>query len=327
MNAPEDTPRSRAALRQPGGRLFLADGGIETELIFRDGVELPDFASFDLLRRPGGEELLLRYFCRYTELARRHGTGLVLESATWRASADWAARRGCYVAELARINRRAVELLVELREEHERETGLPLVVSGCIGPRGDGYVPDRSLSADEAEAYHGAQVDALAEAGPDLLSAITMNAVGEAIGIARAAGTTGLPVVVAFTVETDGRLPTGQPLAEAIAETDASVPDRPAYYMLNCAHPDHFAEVLAQGGDWLARLGGLRVNASRSSHAELNESPVLDEGDPDELGRLNARLAASLPGLAVLGGCCGTDARHIERIAVHCAPVFAARGR
>jgi S-methylmethionine-dependent homocysteine/selenocysteine methylase len=196
-----------------------------------------------------------------------------------------------------------------------------MVISGCVGPRGDGYDPGRMMSADEAEAYHAAQIGVFAGTEADIVSAITMTYAEEAIGIARAAEAAGMPVVISFTLETDGRLPTGQGLKEAIAAVDAATGWAPLYYMINCAHPTHFASVVASGEPWLQRLKGLRANASKRSHAELDAAPDLDAGDPVELGREYRAIRRGLPHLTVLGGCCGTDHRHVEAISRACLAV------
>lgn len=308
----------RDALPQLDGGLFATDGGIETTLIFLEGLELPDFAAFDLLKRPEGEAALRKYFRTYADIARRFGVGLVLESATWRASRDWAGRLGYSPAALAEANRKAVEMLEELRAELQSRT-TRIVVSGCLGPRGDGYSPAAVMSAKDAQAYHREQVETFARTSADMVTAITMTYVEEAIGIAEAAREARLPVAISFTVETDGRLPTGAPLGAAIEQLDAATAAYPSYYMINCAHPTHFEHVLDAAEPWTARIRGLRANASRKSHAELNESPELDVGDPAELGAQYAALRQRLPALAVLGGCCGTDDRHVESILRACA--------
>jgi len=310
-------PRYRNALPQLGDDLFLADGGIETTLIFHDGLELPDFAAFHLLGKADGETALRRYFRSYADIARRYGTGLILESATWRASADWGKRLGYSREGLAEANRRAMDLLEEIRDEYPDQE---IVVSGAIGPRGDGYVPDRAMTEAQAEAYHSEQVDTFAATAADMVCAITMNYVEEAAGVARAAKRARMPVAISFTVETDGRLPTGQALTEAIEQVDDATAHYPAYYMINCAHPTHFEHVLADAGPAVERIRGLRANASRMSHAELNEAAELDVGNPAELALQYAGLRALLERLNVVGGCCGTDHRHIERIAAACAP-------
>ncbi len=311
----------RKALPQLGGDLYLTDGGIETTLIFHEGLELPDFAAFDLLRTPEGEAALRRYFRTYAELARRFGTGLILESATWRASADWGSRLGYTAEALADANRRAIALLEEVRDEFGTDR-TPVVVSGCLGPRGDGYVPGRAMSEREAEAYHGEQIATFAGSAADMVCAITMNYAEEAAGIARAARRAAVPVAISFTVETDGKLPTGQTLQAAIEQVEGATSGNPAYYMINCAHPTHFETVLPEREPWVQRIRGLRANASRMSHAELNESLELDIGDAAELGQDYARLRKRLAHLNVMGGCCGTDHRHIEQIASAVLPLF-----
>lgn len=299
------------ALPQMSGDLFVTDGGIETTLIFDYGIDLPLFAAFPLLGTQEGREALRRYYRSHASVAAAHGTGFVFESATWRASPDWAKKLGLGQEELATLNRRAVSLMAGLQDEFP---GLRSVLSGCVGPRGDGYVPGEIMSPEEAEAYHAVQIVEFAVTKADLVTAITINNTPEAIGIVRAAQGHGMPVVISFTVETDGRLPTGQSLGAAIEEVDARTDCGPAYFMLNCAHPDHFLETLRTGGDWRNRICGIRANASRLSHAELDEAEELDDGNPVETGRDYADLRAFMPQLVVLGGCCGTDHRHIEQV-------------
>jgi len=311
----------RKSLPQLGGDFFLTDGGIETTLIFLEGLELPDFAAFDLFRRKEGKAALHKYFHTYADLARRFGTGLILESATWRASADWGSKLGYSAKEMADANRRAIGLLEEIQNEFKGNAE-KVVVSGCVGPRGDGYNPGKAMSEKDAETYHGNQIRVFEDSAADMVTAITMNYVEEAVGIARAAERAGMPVAISFTVETDGRLPTGQTLRAAIEHVDAATSRYPSYYMINCAHPTHFEHVLAEGEAWTQRIRGLRANASRKSHAELNESPELDVGSPVELGAQHAQLKSRLSQLNVMGGCCGTDHRHVEQIAAACSPLF-----
>lgn len=306
--------RHRHSLPQASPSVFLTDGGIETTLIYHDGFELPDFAAFHLLRDATGTEALRTYFRRYADIATRYGTGLVLESATWRASTDWGLRLGYSASALAAANRAAIALLEEVRAEYAG-TRTPVVISGCVGPRGDGYVPSHAMTAEEAERYHRTQIATFTTTAADMVTAITMNYAEEATGIAQAARRAGMPVAISFTVETDGRLPTGQPLAEAIRIVDVMTDQYPSYYMINCAHPSHFEDVLLHGDPLLARVRGLRANASAKSHAELDAATVLDDGDPEAFAAAYARLRERLPQLTVLGGCCGTDHRHIERIA------------
>jgi homocysteine S-methyltransferase len=307
----------RDALPQFSDRIFLTDAGMETVLIFHEGIDLPLFASFDLLKSPEGIALTRGYYARFCRLARDAGLGFVLESPTWRANIDWAAKLGYSRAALAGINHLAIEVMAGLRAEFETPQS-PMVISGNIGPRGDGYQPGRLMSANEAEMYHAEQIAVFKDSAADLVSAFTMNYTAEAIGIARAAKAAGMPVVISLTLETDGRLPTGQTLKQAITEIDSETGQAPAYFMINCAHPAHFADALEPGASWIRRLRGVRANASTRSHAELDQATDLDAGDPLELGRQYADLRHRHRHITVLGGCCGTDFRHVEQIRFAC---------
>lgn len=292
-------------------RPFVTDGGLETTLVFHDGIDLPDFAAFPLLDTDEGREALTRYYTAYLEIARRHGTGIVLDTPTWRASLDWGARLGYDPDGLAEVNRRGVAFVDDLATGWSDVTA---VRNGVIGPRGDGYVVGATMSPAESASYHALQARAFADAGADMVTAVTMTYAEEATGIVRAAAAAGLPVAISFTVETDGRLPSGQSLPDAIATVDRDTEGAAAYFMVNCAHPTHFAGALA-GGSWLERIQGIRANASTLSHAELDEAEELDIGDIDELAGHYADLQRRLPGLAVVGGCCGTDHRHVGAVA------------
>jgi len=242
------------------------------------------------------------------DVARRHGVGFVLESPTWRASAGWGQKMGYTEADVAAANKKAIALLDTLRREFDDST-IEIVISGCVGPRGDGYAVSEEMTAAEAEAYHAPQIAALKEGGADLISAMTMNYIGEALGIVRASKVAGIPVSISFTVETDGRLPDGSTLEAAIERVDRETGSAPAYYMINCAHPTHFSHLLESGEDWLLRIRGIRANASALSHAELDEAEELDDGDPVDLAALFGRLKEMMPHLTVLGGCCVTVRR------------------
>jgi S-methylmethionine-dependent homocysteine/selenocysteine methylase len=312
-------PKYRKSLPLLSDRMFLTDGGLETTLIFHEGLELPFFAAFDLLKSDEGVRRLKRYYARHAAIAEAHGVGFILESPTWRANADWGVKLGYSAGALDEVNRRAIDLMVDLREGCESPRS-PMVISGCVGPRGDGYDAGRITSASEAEAYHAAQIGTFAGTEADLVTAITMTNVEEATGVTRAAVRAGMPVAISFTLETDGRLPTGETLKGAIAAVDDATGGAPLYYMINCAHPAHFTDVLAGGEPWLKRLRGLRANASKRSHAELDAAPDLDAGDPAELAEDYRRLLALVPHLTILGGCCGTDHRHVEAIGAACGP-------
>jgi S-methylmethionine-dependent homocysteine/selenocysteine methylase len=307
-------------LIQLSAPLTVTDGGLETTLVFHENIDLPDFAAFPLLDTETGRAALAAYYEPYLGIGRRLGVPVVVDTPTWRANPDWGARLGYDPIRLAAINRRAVEFVRDLASNGP---GGPVeqVVNGVIGPRGDGYVVGETMSASEAAAYHGLQARAFSEAGAAMITAVTMTYVDEAIGVVRAAGSVGLPVVISFTVETDGLLPSGQPLADAIARVDEATDGAPAYFMVNCAHPAHFAEQLVAGTDWLSRVKAIRANASRCSHAELDEATELDRGDVADLAEWYLRLDAILPDLRVIGGCCGTDHEHVAAIAESLAGV------
>jgi homocysteine S-methyltransferase len=296
-------------------RVFLTDAGLETDILFNKRIDLPYFSSVTLFTSDKGLDVLEAYYRDFLDLARRMETGLILESATWRASPDWAEPLGFSIAELDRLNGAAIELLTGLRAEY---ADVPVVISGCIGPRGDGYDPGKVMRADEAQAYHAHQAAVLAAAGAGMLAAITMTNVPEAVGVANAAKALEIPVAISFTVETDGRLPTGDALGDAIAAVDAASDAYPAYYMINCAHPTHFDSILDDGAAWTARIGGVRANASCRSHAELDAMTELDIGDPADLAARHRVLVDRFPNIRVLGGCCGTDLRHVAAIAEAC---------
>jgi homocysteine S-methyltransferase len=303
----------RHRLPQLQDTLFLTDGGLETTLVFHEGIDLPCFAAFTLLKTEMGLAQLRKYFRSYIDIALRQRTGIVLEAPTWRANPDWARKLGYDDRALADANRTSIGLLLEMRKEFETAT-TPIVISGNIGPRGDGYQPSARMSAMEAADYHDGQVRVFAETDADMLGAFTMNYVEEAVGIAVAAREWRMPLALSFTLETDGRLPSGDTLAHAIDRVEKESGAHPVYYMINCAHPTHFEHVLAELGPLAKRVRGLRANASRKSHAELDASTSLDIGNPEELGQEYARLFRQLPALSVVGGCCGTDHRHVEHI-------------
>ena len=307
---------------QLGGTPFLTDAGLETCMVFKDGLDLPSFAAFVLLDDPRGRACLETYYRGFLELAAEQGTGFVLDTPSWRANPDWGDAVGYDRAALAAANTGAFDFIAGLRATSGIAERVALNLA--IGPRGDGYQPGATMSAAQAQAYHAWQIGIAAEAGADMASAITMNYVEEAQGIAAAAAEAGLPCVISFTVETDGNLPTGMSLAEAVRRTDDASHGSVAYYMVNCAHPSHFSGVLSDAA-LASRVGGLRANASRMSHAELDEAEELDEGNPEELAQDYLALLDQLPQLCVLGGCCGTDHRHVAAAAHKCLPVMRER--
>jgi S-methylmethionine-dependent homocysteine/selenocysteine methylase len=299
-------------LPNEGDQMFLTDAGFETWMLFKEGFEMPHFAAFPLLRSTKARAAIREYFEPLFDLARQHNAGFVLDTNTWRASPDWGPLLGFDPDELAKLNAEAVESVKVLRDTLGH--GVNTLINGVIGPRGDGYDPKTIMTAQEAQDYHSFQIGVFARSKVDMISALTITNIPEAIGVANAAAEFGIPCVISFTLETDGCLPTGEKLSEAIAQVDANTTTKPAYFMINCAHPDHFRHIAAEGGDWINRLGGLRANASRMSHAELDNSEELDDGNPVELGQQYADLKAIFPAMNVFGGCCGTDHRHVAQI-------------
>ncbi|MDB5745678.1 MAG: homocysteine S-methyltransferase [Massilia sp.] len=322
--------RYRKRLPQLEGGLFLADAGLETMLTFQQGFTLPSFASFVLLREQAGQAALLAYFERFARLAQENGSGLVLETPTWRANPDWGRALGYTELALAEANRAAVALVARVRAAWDAPAlpgvALPIVISGNIGPRGDGCRAGQRMGAAAARDYHLAQIATFAATEADMVSAFTITCPDEAIGIVDAAAACDMPVAISFTLETDGRLPSGDRLSEAITRTDLETGGYAAYYMVNCAHPTHVEPALAEPGPWRDRLRGLRANASRRSHAELDDSSELDDGDLEELGDEYLALHTVLPQLNVVGGCCGTDERHVAAIARRLTGRAGARG-
>jgi S-methylmethionine-dependent homocysteine/selenocysteine methylase len=294
--------------------IFMTDGGLETVMIFHEGIDLPLFASCGLFRSTEGRAALRNYFDQFAAIAVDRGVGFIIDTATWRSNPDWTSQLGYSTQDFEDVNRAAVDLATEVRAAWERP-GVPMPISGVIGPRGDGYRADDRQSVEQAREYHGAQVRVLADTGRvDFIAAITMNYVEEAAGIALAARDAGMAVAISFTVETDGRLVTGDTLEQAITAVDLATDGYPSYYMVNCAHPTHLPAQLGAPGDWVRRIRGYRANASSLSHAELDEAESLDSGDAEQLGQQFRQLRAVMPHLTIVGGCCGTDASHIAAI-------------
>jgi len=307
----------RNGLPQLGQQVFLTDTGLETTLIFRDAYELPYFASFVVLESEAGREHMAQYYRTHATIAQSVGAGFIFESVGWRASKDWGKQIGYSPASLDQVNRDSIALMADVQREFD-SPAMPTVLSGCIGPRGDAYNPATMMTEKEAEEYHRDQIRTYSETDADMISALTMSYNSEAIGVVRAAASLEMPVAISFTVETDGTLPSGMMLGDAIRSVDEATDAAAAYFMINCAFPTHFETILDDNADWTRRIRGVRANASRKSHAELDDSEELDAGDPDELAEGYARLQARFSTLTVLGGCCGTDERHLQKIGLTC---------
>lgn len=303
-------PKYRQNLPHLGMDIYACYLGMDTEILYRDGIDLPGFASYPLLLNPDHKNLLRNYYHNLMDLARGQNVGLILDSVTWVANRDRGAELGFSPDDLKKLNTEAIELIADVREE---KGDLPTVLCGQVGPRGDGYAPADQMSTHEAEDYHSEQIEVYSNTEADLVSGFTLCYPEEAAGVVRAAQRFDIPVAIAFTVETDGRLPTGVSLKEAIEQVDAESDGSALYYLINCAHPDHFTSILSDE-PWMARLKGVVANASRCSHAELDIAEELDEGDPNELGIQVGGLRKQFSHLTILGGCCGSNLRHMKRI-------------
>ena len=303
----------RNNLPQMTGEIFLTDAGLETDLIFNNGIEIREFAAHTLLPEDKGRAALENYLKGFLELADKTGSGLILDSPTWKAHMHWAQDLGATEGDLQSANQEAVDMIASLRKDFS-DNAKPIVLNGVVGPRGDAYAPDQLLSVVESRNYHAQQLSWLAKTAVDMVTALTFTQADEATGFVLAAKDVSLPCVVSFTVETDGNLPTGQSMASAIEQVDKDSDGYAAYFMINCAHPDHFSHLL---GDepWARRIRGIRCNASRMSHAELDECETLDDGNPHEFGSQYRQIKETMPWLNVFGGCCGSDLRHVTEIA------------
>lgn len=300
-------------LPHQGDRLYITDGGLETTFVFQKDVDLPLFAAFHLLNSQSGIDGLKDYYQRYIEIARKNKFGLVLDTPTWRASAGWGDQLGYSADDIREYNKTSIAIMRDIRNHHASDDS-PMIINGVVGPQDDGYNPSQILSSEAAQQYHAHQIEVLAEFGADMITAVTMTYAAEAVGIARAAQAANIPVAISFTVETDGKLADSMSLKEAISIVDVATEAAPIYYMINCAHPSHFEPVLEKDSDWMDRVVGIRANASCKSHAELDEATELDDGNPVEFGQSYSRLNRVFKNLRVLGGCCGTDHRHIDEV-------------
>lgn len=301
-----------ASLPHQSNEIFLTDGGTETWLMYKRGFELPQFSAFHLLNDAGATVAVRDYYRAFAAIAVKLGTPFIFDSLTYRASRDWGRLLGYSDAGLAEMNHKCLDLYREIAAE----AGLgadKTVISGCIGPKGDAYKTNEGLTAKGAEDYHGEQIATFKTAGADMVTALTLSATDEAIGIARAAAAAGVPSVLSFTLEKDRKLRSGETLRQAVETVDEATGNAPAYYMINCSHPLDFGPALARE-PWADRIRGLRANASTLDHGTLCQLGHLEEGDADELAGQYRDLRAAYPSMNVFGGCCGTDHAHVEKI-------------
>ncbi|MDX6699650.1 MAG: homocysteine S-methyltransferase [Solirubrobacteraceae bacterium] len=304
---------------QPGV-LHLTEGGQETELMYKHGHELPEFAMYPLLDDPRALADLTDMYTRYLEVAAAHGFVAVMGGLDYRASPDWASKLGISSDGLAEFQLRSIEFLRDVARPFQGQVPR-ILIAGIVGPRGDAYGRDRTITAAEAEEYHGVQIETLSRAGVDLVSAMTFNNVPEGVGLARAAAKAGLPLSLSFMVDPAGRLLTGPTLKDAVEAVDEQAGDaRPDFYGINCSHPIEFEPALVDG-PWLQRIRSLRPNASMAEKQALCQIGHLEAGDPEALGAHMGALARRLPHIDVWGGCCGTWDDHLRAIARRLRPL------
>jgi S-methylmethionine-dependent homocysteine/selenocysteine methylase len=296
------------------GRFYLTEGGTETEVLYKWGFELPEFAMYPLLDNAEAHEVIKNIYRRYFEAAERHDTGMLILGHDYRASPDWGAKLGYSPEGLAEMQRRTIEFLDGMRREYEGRVR-DVYIGGCIGPRGDAYGTGGDISEAEAEAYHSVQLTTLGSTRADLAVATTFNNIPEAVGVVRAAERIGIPIGVNLTLTTEGRLRSGPTLREAVETIEERTNGAAAWFGTNCAHPLEFAGALADAGPWLERLRCIRPNAVQMDQIALCKLGHLEDGDPVELGQQMGEVARLLPRADILGGCCGTDERHLGEIA------------
>jgi len=295
-------------------KFYLTEGGSETEILYKWSFELPEFAMFTLLDDPEADNVIRGMFRRYFDVAAEHGTAMLLNGHDYRASPDWGAKLGYSSEDLRNVQHRVIRFLDDLRAEYADRVS-DVYIAACIGPRGDAYGTGGDISADESEDYHSVQLHNLDGTAADMAVAATFNNVPEAIGVIRAANSIGIPIGVSLTLTPEGRLRSGPSLREAIETIDEASGGGAVWFGTNCAHPVEFEPALADAGPWLERLRYIRPNAAKMDKIALCSLGHLEDGDPVELGQQMGEVARRFPRVDILGGCCGTDERHLSQIA------------
>ncbi len=298
---------------QKEGRFYLSEGGTETELMYKYGFELPHFAMFPLLNNPDAVLKMKEMLRSYLDVAAKHKICALMGGLDYRASPDWGKLLGYSPDGLAEANLQSIEFLREIAKEYASE--IPdILFQGLIGPRGDAYEKNESITENEAEDYHSVQLETLKKADVDLALAITFNNIPESIGVARAAAKIGVSLGISLTLDSSSKLNSGPSLAEAIIAIDEETNQSPEFYLINCSHPLEY-EPAIEPGNWISRVRGVRPNASKMEKIELCQIGHLEEGDPEELGKLCGDLARRYPHMDIWGGCCGTWNSHLDEIA------------
>ena len=295
-------------------KIYLTEGGTETEILYKWGYELPEFAMFPLLDNAEADQCIRGIYRRYFDVAEAFETGLVILGHDYRASPDWARKLGYSLDGLAEMQHRTIDFLADMRSEYKGRVS-DVYISGCIGPRGDAYGTGAEISESEAEDYHSVQLSTLRETDADMAIAATFNNIPEAIGVVRAAKNIGVPLGVSLTLTTESRLRSGPTLKQAVETIDEQTDGAAAWFGTNCSHPLEFEPAISETGVWTERLRYIRPNASRMEKIALCKLGHLEDGNPIELGQQMGDVAQRFPKMDILGGCCGTDERHLGEIA------------
>lgn len=299
--------------RQQDGRFYLSEGGTETEFMYKHGFELPHFAMFPLLDNPKASAKMKDMFRSYLDVAADHNFCALMGGLDYRASPDWGELLGYSPAGLADANLQSIEFLRDVASEYSSDIPETLI-QGLIGPRGDAYARNESITESEAEDYHAVQLETLKKADVDLALAMTFNNIPESVGVARAAAKIGVPLGISLSLDSNSKLNSGPSLADAITTIDKETDQSPEFYLINCSHPLEY-EPAIEPGDWVKRIRGVRPNASKMEKIALCKIGHLEDGDPEELGVLCGDLAQRYPHMDIWGGCCGTWNNHLDQIA------------
>jgi S-methylmethionine-dependent homocysteine/selenocysteine methylase len=310
--------------KQRPNKLFLTEAGIETELMYKWGFEIPHFAMFALLENDQIVSTLRGMYRSYLDVAAKHEMSFLMGGFDYRASPDWAELLGYGPEALKEANLRCLDFHRQMGAEYASDVP-EAVTMGCVGPRGDAYQLNRTISEAEAEDYHSVQLTTLRDAKVPLVYAATFNNIPEAVGVVRAARRLGLPIALSFSLDSNSKLKSGPSVKEAIEAVDEATDRAPEFYAINCSHPVEFEPAL-EPGSWIERLRNLRPNASKMEKIALCKLGHLEEGDPIELGQLMGQLAKRYPHMDIWGGCCGTGEVHLEEIARNVCAAFRDEG-
>lgn len=298
---------------QTAGHYYMCEGGTETEVMYKHGFSFPHFAVFELLKDTKAVAALKRMYQDYFEVVAKHNMSALVGGLDYRASPDWGALLGYSAEGLADINHQSIEFLRNIAVDYSNNIE-NILIQGLIGPRGDAYETNHSITEAEAQDYHSVQLQTLKSANVDLATAMTFNNVPESIGVARAAVEADVPLCISLSLDGSSNLNSGPSLAEAITTIDAATDSSVAFFMINCVHPLEYEPALADE-QWITRIRGVRPNASVMDKLSLCTIGHLEAGNPTELGKQMGDLMQRYPHMDICGGCCGTWDTHLDQIA------------